>query len=174
MSKFGIDKIAQDAADAASASTLSRADWLKSRFPHWTPIELVFAVAVYHLNELDGFQGLSISQDKEILFDVALGKANGLPYFGVYIFHQCKIGPWRVDFAIAMGNEDRGPDWIIVECDGHEFHEKTKEQAAKDKARDRDLAARGFTVFHFTGSELYRDPMKCAREAIEHLMGMRR
>ena len=51
---------------------------------------------------------------------------------------------------------------IAVECDGHEFHEKTKQQAARDKARDRD---------RFTGSEIWKDPGACADEVLVHLWG---
>lgn len=53
---------------------------------------------------------------------------------------------------------------LIVECDGHDFHEKTKEQAARDKRRDRTLQALGYKVFRFTGSEVYKDAIACAKE----------
>jgi very-short-patch-repair endonuclease len=54
----------------------------------------------------------------------------------------------------------------VVECDGHDFHERTKEQAASDKARDRALQALGMRVLRFTGSEIWSDPLVCAREAL--------
>ena len=53
---------------------------------------------------------------------------------------------------------------IAVECDGHAFHEKTKEQAARDKSRDRAIQSKGIYVMRFTGSEINKDPMKCALE----------
>lgn len=53
---------------------------------------------------------------------------------------------------------------ILVECDGHDFHEKTKEQAARDKKRDRSFAREGLTVLRFTGSEIFNNPEGCARE----------
>lgn len=56
---------------------------------------------------------------------------------------------------------------VIVECDGHEFHERTKEQAAKDRARDRASVMGGYDVFRFTGSELWRDPMGCAEQVVD-------
>ena len=46
---------------------------------------------------------------------------------------------------------------IVVEVDGHDFHEKTKQQAQRDKARDRHIIAAGFPVLRFTGSEVYRN-----------------
>jgi len=66
---------------------------------------------------------------------------------------------YRLDFAI-----DPEEERIAVECDGHEFHERTKEQAARDKGRDRALQAAGWRVLRFTGSEIWADPGKCARE----------
>jgi len=53
---------------------------------------------------------------------------------------------------------------VAIELDGHDFHERTKEQAAKDKSRDRDLQAAGWRVLRFTGSEVWRDPKRCVRE----------
>lgn len=59
---------------------------------------------------------------------------------------------------------------VLVECDGHEFHERTKAQVARDKKRDRDLATAGWTTLRFTGSEIYADPLKCASEVVEYLL----
>lgn len=91
--------------------------------------------------------------------------------FPVYIKPQQEIvtdkGKYRVDFLISVAippYEQKKIKHIIVECDGHEFHEKTKEQAQRDKSRDRDLQAYGYTVLRFTGSEIWRDPNKCVRE----------
>lgn len=62
---------------------------------------------------------------------------------------------------------------MIVECDGHDFHEKTKKQAKHDKKRDRYLTSFGYTVFRFTGSEIYKDPVWCVCEVFEYLQGSR-
>jgi very-short-patch-repair endonuclease len=53
---------------------------------------------------------------------------------------------------------------IVVECDGHDFHEKTKEQVRRDKARDRWLQIQGYPVMRFSGSEIYRDSEACCKE----------
>lgn len=80
---------------------------------------------------------------------------------------QNTIGPYRVDFLITCERDAQ----IIVECDGHDFHEKTKQQAARDKARDRFLQGKGFVVLHFTGSELWADPMSCAEQVVQMFLG---
>lgn len=48
---------------------------------------------------------------------------------------------------------------IGVELDGHDFHERTKEQATYRNKRDRELQQAGWRVYHISGSELYRDPV---------------
>lgn len=79
---------------------------------------------------------------------------------------QVQVGKHRVDFllGLAMFREESPPYLLAVECDGHDFHEKTKQQAARDKRRDRDLAAMGVQTMRFTGSEIWRDPEGCANE----------
>ena len=56
---------------------------------------------------------------------------------------------------------------LAVECDGHDFHERTKEQAARDRSRDRELQDAGVTIYRFTGSEIHNDPIGCAWRAIQ-------
>lgn len=78
------------------------------------------------------------------------------------IIPQFKIHEFRVDFALF--NRAEPSVKIAIECDGHQFHERTKEQAQRDKSRDRTLQTLGFKVLRFTGSEIYRKPMECAAE----------
>ena len=89
---------------------------------------------------------------------------------GIFIEPQYVIGPYRVDFLMGFLNKDKAADLlecIVVECDGHDFHERTKQQAAKDKARDRYLSSQVGRVVRFTGRELFRDPQGCLVEAIK-------
>ena len=98
--------------------------------------------------------------------DLDKGFGHGFDY-GVA---QAQIGIYRVDFVIAS-HRGRSPRRVVIECDGHDFHEKTKEQAARDKQRDRYLQRMGFKVLRFTGSEIWRDAAKCAAEVFEVLDG---
>jgi very-short-patch-repair endonuclease len=86
------------------------------------------------------------------------------------VIPQFVVGSYRLDFAVVTTIDEK---WlpaaprsvrVAVEVDGHEFHEKTKEQAARDKARDRFLTAKGWLVMRFTGSEVFRDPAGCVRQ----------
>ena len=85
----------------------------------------------------------------------------------VIICPQCEVftpsGRYRADFVVACSVNGHQFS-IVVECDGHDFHEKTKMQAARDKQRDRAMAVAGFHVLRFTGSEIVRDPFRCATD----------
>lgn len=85
-----------------------------------------------------------------------------------FLSPQAEIGGYRVDFLLwfLCGRHAAG---VVIECDGHNFHEKTKEQAARDKARDRSLLTAGYPVMRFTGSEIYADPLACA-EQVRHAL----
>jgi very-short-patch-repair endonuclease len=73
-------------------------------------------------------------------------------------------GRYRIDFAFFSGGER----WA-VELDGHDFHEKTKSQATRDKRRDRELVADGWRVLRYTGSEIYSDVDAVYDEVCDHL-----
>ena len=93
------------------------------------------------------------------------------PIEGVYLWPQVTIGPYRVDFIVGVNANYNATSYVIVECDGHEFHERTKAQAQRDKARDRYLTGRGYRILRFTGSEIYRDPEAIWNEIISIALG---
>lgn len=92
--------------------------------------------------------------------------APGIPI----IAPQAQVGGARVDFLIVHKNRDERVLKIVVECDGHDFHERTKEQAERDRSRDRQFQAEGFKVFRFTGSEIFRRATACAEEVADLIM----
>lgn len=83
---------------------------------------------------------------------------------GIHIWMQAPIGKYRADFLVICKIDSKR--WrFVVECDGHDFHERTKEQAQRDRERDRTMTALGYVVVRFTGSEIWRDAEAC----ISHL-----
>lgn len=84
--------------------------------------------------------------------------------FGIELVHQQQIGKYRVDFSITLGDKK-----VVVECDGHDFHERNKEQASRDKSRDRELVTLGYRVMRFTGSEIWANPFACASQVLAFL-----
>lgn len=83
---------------------------------------------------------------------------------------QAQIGDYRVDFLVTArarwGADSYADVRVVVECDGHQFHERTKEQARSDRRRDRELQKLGFLIYRYTGSEIWRDVYACAHEVI--------
>lgn len=74
------------------------------------------------------------------------------------IEHQKRIGPYTADFYMTYLSDKDGLVKFIIECDGHDYHERTKAQASHDKKRDRYFTEQGYIVLRFTGSEIVKDP----------------
>lgn len=83
------------------------------------------------------------------------------------------VDKYRPDFLI-VGQCEGIVVRVVVEVDGHDFHERTKEQAARDKKRDRWFQTHGYSVLRFTGSEVYADPEDCALQVAGHVDDLRR
>ena len=82
-----------------------------------------------------------------------------------YLIPQVEIGNYRVDFELINHKDKK----IIVECDGHEFHQKSKQQVEKDNQRERDLKKLGYEVVRFSGSEIFKDAEKCVKDLLDIL-----
>lgn len=65
---------------------------------------------------------------------------------------------FRCDFLVEILNDKEIVGKICIELDGHDFHERTKDQAQRDKLRDREFQKAGYTVLRYTGSEVFKDP----------------
>ena len=101
-----------------------------------------------------------------ITLESILAGAHHFPHENQWVvLPQAQIGRYRVDFLILV-KDDENPHRAIlaVECDGHDFHERTKEQAQRDKSRDRYLLSMKIPTMRFTGSEIYQDAEKCASQ----------
>lgn len=108
------------------------------------------------------------------------GLIGAIPGWKAVIGCQINFGWCRADFAllslahhsfIEMGWADAAKrvaqNVMIVELDGHNFHERTKAQAARDRSRDRRMIEVGWLPIRFTGSEIYRDATGCAWQLME-------
>lgn len=80
--------------------------------------------------------------------------------FRIVLYRGVAIATYRADIVIELDHWRR----LVVECDGHDFHDRTKQQAAYDRARDRELLMLGFVTIRFTGSEIVHAPERCASE----------
>lgn len=78
---------------------------------------------------------------------------------------------YRADFAIIhLDEEDNENVIVLVECDGHEYHNKTKIQVKRDNERDMDIKLSGYEVLHFSGSQIYENPFKCAEDVSKYYL----
>lgn len=73
----------------------------------------------------------------------------------------------HVDFAIFVPQISRLVPLVVVECDGHDFHERTREQASNDNRRDRTLQRLCIPVLRFTATDVLRNKCDVAREIAE-------
>lgn len=86
----------------------------------------------------------------------------------LHIHPQWRHREYRADFKLEAEYDGRSRT-LVVECDGHDYHERTKEQARRDKVRDRAFLADGLTVMRFTGSEIWNAGQRCAAECVAYL-----
>ena len=70
-------------------------------------------------------------------------------------------------FVIESWLENVG---VVVECDGHEFHHKTKKQVEHDNEREYEIKKCGYDILRISGSQIYNDPFKCANDIFDYLL----
>lgn len=136
-----------------------------------SPIEELFAYALALrlecMEDVDGSVHLFAPQGSGISFEemlAAMGRMDFEKSFRSLTAPQVRIGKYKVDFLLSYRRRSETEDklyHVAIECDGHEFHEKTEEQARHDKARDRWLQSQDIKVMRFTGSEIWEDPHAC-------------
>jgi hypothetical protein len=88
--------------------------------------------------------------------------ANGDGDIYLSLYGNVAIESYRADFLLIDDHEGV----LAIECDGHEWHERTKQQASSDRARDRALLALGIPTVRFTGSDIVYNAHACAQEVL--------
>ena len=129
-----------------------------------------------------GFDYSFCNSPIEIIFNLAydliihFGDAEGYylePQYEVVSRDESKH--FYVDFAFIADDVDdlttiKNPDFkLAIECDGHEFHEKSKKQVEYDNEREYELKMLGFDVLRFSGSQIYNKPFRCAAQTLEYI-----
>lgn len=139
-------------AESASSWTLARArkfaDELSSK--SGSPIETLFGASILVAAYETGFP---------LNLECQLGGKEGF-----ILAQQVTILKYRVDFLIT-GNGKR----LVVECDGRDFHHATRGQIERDRLRDADLSASGYTVFRFPGKQITGDIWRTTSEVLSWL-----
>lgn len=135
-----------------------------------SPLEATFSWAISDvLEEFGGGQAmwndpLTIG---EVEIDHGYGNGNLMASFHLYVWNQVKVGKYTADFLIAYRpGRYREIRYLVIECDGHDFHERTKQQAEHDRRRDREMLPAGIPVLRVTGSEVWRSPIRAAFDVL--------
>jgi very-short-patch-repair endonuclease len=138
-------------------------EYLQSNNGNISPIEQILYVAIKAVFHIMTVSPSEPDYDRH---------GNGILGLGYSLESQAKIGKYSVDFLIGIVcHEDRQriTKQVVVECDGHAFHDKDKHQRAYEKARDRFLQKEGYPVLHFTGSDIVANPVMAAAEVVSFL-----
>lgn len=167
MSKLGgIDKLADQAAESVRQSVY---DTMEEEAIGDSPIERLLYVAL----AAKVFFGLGEHTAVSIIDNHVEPPDDVYKSTVIFVKRQVQLEGWRVDFVIYAydhcGTVLKRPGWrqLIVECDGHDFHERTKHQAKRDRSRDRAALMSGRDIMRFTGSEIHNDPWGCAVQIVD-------
>jgi len=130
-----------------------------------SPIEQMFEASVRTLIKILGMEVNSFRRNTESgEIELSCPRINITP--------QYEIGKYRVDYFLSQSGydailkKDSGEKKLVVELDGHAFHDKDEKQRRYEKARDRYLQKQGLTVFRYTGSEIFKNPFNAAIECM--------
>lgn len=119
-----------------------------------SPIEMMFALA-FDIISFRYYEGtFALNPQEEIV-------AKGNRYIADFVFDTAG------EFGEFYSSEHNVK--LVIECDGHKYHKSTKEQVKHDNERDFNLKMAGYEILHFSGSQIYENPWKCAEDAISYI-----
>ena len=111
----------------------------------WSLQRLLYIAERWRLTPTHG--SVPLTPIEQLLYDAMRAK-------GMQPIPQYGIGRFRVDFAIDDAR-------IAVEADGRPYHDPSR-----DAVRDDRLRRLSWEPIHFTGSEITRDPARCAQKVV--------
>lgn len=165
-----MDKAASADADYVRATTQFEMELACERCE--SPIEQLMLVALMSVNAPSYFENNwgFFHRFRPVWEGDHLGRLDDVDKDFCCLYIQPTVLNYRADFAIHYRAEvGKQGHKIIIECDGHDFHERTKDQARRDRSRDREMTVAGYKVFRYTGSEIYRDPLRCAQQVADYI-----
>jgi hypothetical protein len=101
------------------------------------------------------------------------GRLRIIPQWEIYDTQTESNDPaQRCDFCVIYWPDSQPGSSVNIEIDGHDFHERTKEQASSDRKRDRVALRSDGPVIRFTGSNVYAGPQACVSDTISILRAL--
>lgn len=124
-----------------------------------SPIEQIFMTAFEAYCKLENKKNIYLFPQKEVI-------CNEKKY---YIDFEFEADEYLTH--LIFGEEIKNEKFkLAIECDGYEFHQKTKEQVQRDNEREYDLKMAGYEVLRFSGTQIYNDPLKCAKDTYNYII----
>jgi len=80
-------------------------------------------------------------------------------------YQDDSTAPYKIDFRLTNLLDEKLK--IGIELDSHIWHEKTPNQATRDKERERFLQEHGWHLIRFTGREVWQDPAECRSQMMK-------
>ena len=136
-----------------------------------SPIEQIFFLAIETVARINGAGECYHDFRRDVWIEA-----------GISVQRQMQIGKYRVDFLLSYAgtrivnakvfkmHTEFSERQLVVELDGHQFHDRNEPQRRYEKHRDRFLQKQGYKVFHYTGSEVVQNPFKVAAECLAYLL----
>ena len=115
-----------------------------------SPIEVAYCLALF---QAPGVRGRSLDRVEQVIDSRSRARF-------IYVFAQCPILHYRVDFLLIGKNVPK-PLFLIIECDGADYH-----SAEADAERDGQLEEQGFAILRFRGWEIYEHPTRVIAETL--------
>lgn len=140
-------------------------DQLRAAILHVAPGGHPFVDATEHASAIPEMLGMFPNTRKYI--EPMIWLAGDDHERAIYFYRSVSVLTYRVDFLLEHGVRK-----LAIECDGHDFHDRTKQQAAYDRSRDRELLRIGIPTIRFTGSEIAHSAERCADEAFRCLLAL--
>lgn len=146
-------------AEAEDCALRAIADRAQSRIKRDAPMPRLWPIG--HTFALSG---LADSLPEEALLDALFGILPGDMRVDAQRSVVADRGRFRLDVAIVSATNESVR--VAVEVDGFAYHDRTPEQAERDKQRDRALTRAGWRVLRFSAAEVLRNPKACAIEIV--------
>lgn len=124
-----------------------------------SPIEQIFITAFEFYCRLENKKRIFLFPQKEVIY-------NNKKYYIDFEFEAD-------DYLTSLIFEDKLKNKnfkLAIECDGYEFHQKTKEQVQHDNEREYNLKMAGYEVLRFSGIQIYNNPLKCVEDTYNYII----
>lgn len=116
-----------------------------------SPIEIIFYTA---------FEIYKKENNKFVLLE---------PQVEININEKKYYADFEVEYDELINNHLKKDFKLIIECDGYEFHQKTKKQVEYDNKREYELKMNNYQILRFSGSEIYNDPFECVERIFKYI-----